>query len=62
MEQNGLNGRIKKQNQDKNKILVADRQSQISLYEQMVKGKRGDQQELKLAFYLMYCAELAKNG
>lgn len=39
---------------------MADRQSQISLYEQMIKEKRRDQQELRQTLDLMY-AEVAKN-
>lgn len=56
--QNNLDELIKKQNKDNNKIV--DLQNQISLYEEMIKEKRGDQQELKQTFNLM-CAELAKN-
>lgn len=56
--QKNLDELIKKQNKDNNRI--ADLKNQISLYEEMIKEKRGDQQELKQTFDLM-CAELAKN-
>lgn len=56
--QKNLEELIKKQNKDNNRI--ADLQNQISLYEEMIKEKRGDQQEFKQTFDLM-CAELAKN-
>eukprot|EP00105_Crassostrea_gigas_P016614 XP_011434061.1 PREDICTED: golgin subfamily A member 6-like protein 22 [Crassostrea gigas] len=56
--QKNLDELVKKQNKDNNRI--AELQSQISLYENMIKEERGDQQELKQTLDLM-CAELAKN-
>eukprot|EP00105_Crassostrea_gigas_P014974 XP_011431833.1 PREDICTED: hyaluronan mediated motility receptor [Crassostrea gigas] len=56
--QKRVNDLVKNHNKNNNRI--ADLQSQISLYEQMIKEKRGDQQELKQTLDLM-CAELAKN-
>lgn len=56
--QKNLDELVKKQNKDNNRI--ADLQGQIGVYEQMIKEKRGDQQELKDTLDLMR-VELAKS-